>query len=90
MRQLLTAMDVAKLPGIHRDAVYRRADERGAVRRGTGPKAKLRLTASLCVRSSGAIVSVALSSCSGSVRQRRCSTSWLLGSKSGDGVDREG
>lgn len=41
----LTATEVAAMLGITRDAVYRQADELGAVRIGTGPKARLRFDA---------------------------------------------
>jgi hypothetical protein len=40
--RLLTAAEVAELVGLSRDAVYRRANEFGAVRVGSGPKARLR------------------------------------------------
>lgn len=43
--RMLTAAEVAELVGLGRDAVYRRADEFGAVRIGSGPKGRLRFDA---------------------------------------------
>lgn len=54
----LSASEVATMLGINRDAVYRRADELGAKRIGSGPKARLRFDADA--------VTAALSACSAS------------------------
>lgn len=56
--RLLTAAEVGELVGLNREAVYRKADELGAVRIGTGPKPRLRFDAER--------VAAALATCSAS------------------------
>jgi predicted DNA-binding transcriptional regulator AlpA len=79
--RLLTAAQVAQFVGIGRDAVYRRAEEFGAVRIGAGSKARLRFDAEK--------LTAALEACStgresvGAQRPRRQGSGRRSGSKPG-------